>query len=160
MTLKASFWISRLPVPQLNKNLVNIQAHEIAHQWFGNLVTCKWWNHLWLNEGFATYFAHYGVNAFSQDFDTFNVQTLIELRLAMKSDVSDNSVPVSYDIKNPRYVFVNREIIYRKASSIIRMVAASMSETAFLKSIESYLMHFSISNVGATQFVQFPRPSR
>uniref|UniRef100_A0A8B9LDC1 Aminopeptidase n=1 Tax=Astyanax mexicanus TaxID=7994 RepID=A0A8B9LDC1_ASTMX len=75
--------------------IATVIAHELAHQWFGNLVTMKWWNNLWLSEGFATYISYLGVNKVEPTWDILDLIVLKEVQPAMEVDSLNSSHPLS-----------------------------------------------------------------
>src|SRR5260221_11257196 len=127
-------------------------AHEIAHMWFGDLVTMKWWNEIWLNEGFATFMTRKPVAAWKPDW---------HVRL---DDVSNTANSLALDA-NPstRAIRANAEtsgeinelfdgIAYGKTAAVLRMVENWIGETAFRDGIRAYLRKYSWSNAAAEDF--------
>lgn len=76
-------------------------AHELAHQWFGNLVTMKWWNDLWLNEGFASYLEYLGVENLFPDWKMMEQFILDKTQPALALDALSSSHPISVDVVDP-----------------------------------------------------------
>lgn len=100
-----------------------IVAHELAHQWFGNLVTLEWWTHLWLNEGFATFMQYLCVDHLFPHFNVWNQFVSDVLLRAMDLDALDNSHPIEVPIGPPSEVGeIFDAISYSKGASIIRML--------------------------------------
>ncbi|MEQ2161444.1 hypothetical protein GOODEAATRI_009656, partial [Goodea atripinnis] len=88
----------------LEKQVVaSVIAHELAHQWFGNLVTMSWWNDLWLNEGFATYMEYMSLQEILPNLDTGNLFLSVRFR-AMDKDALNSSHPVSTEVNTPEQV--------------------------------------------------------
>uniref|UniRef100_A0A3P8SK36 Aminopeptidase n=1 Tax=Amphiprion percula TaxID=161767 RepID=A0A3P8SK36_AMPPE len=77
------------------ENVAGIIAHELAHQWFGNLVTMEWWNNIWLNEGFATYMSHFAVDAVEPTFRMKDTFIMNNLHAAFQEDALASSHPLS-----------------------------------------------------------------
>ncbi|XP_026099240.1 aminopeptidase N-like [Carassius auratus] len=123
-------------------------AHELAHQWFGNLVTMRWWNDLWLNEGFATYMSYIGVE--NVGWDLRDLIVLREIQTAFQVDSLNSSHPLSLQ---ENYIQTSTEIIdlfdditYRKGAAVLRMLATFITEDAFMKGIKTYLNKFQYKN--------------
>uniref|UniRef100_A0A8C1G515 Aminopeptidase n=1 Tax=Cyprinus carpio TaxID=7962 RepID=A0A8C1G515_CYPCA len=123
-------------------------AHALAHQWFGNLVTMRWWNDLWLNEGFATYMSYIGVQ--DAGWDLRDLIVLREIQTAFQVDSLNSSHPLSLQ---ENYIQTSAEIIdlfdditYRKGAALLRMLATFMTEEAFMKGIKTYLDKFQYNN--------------
>uniref|UniRef100_A0A8C2B0A5 Aminopeptidase n=1 Tax=Cyprinus carpio TaxID=7962 RepID=A0A8C2B0A5_CYPCA len=123
-------------------------AHALAHQWFGNLVTMRWWNDLWLNEGFATYMSYIGVQ--DAGWDLRDLIVLREIQTAFQVDSLNSSHPLSLQ---ENYIQTSAEIIdlfdditYRKGAAVLRMLATFMTEEAFMKGIKTYLDKFQYNN--------------
>ncbi|XP_014365202.2 aminopeptidase N [Papilio machaon] len=132
----------------LNKERVaEVIAHELAHQWFGNLVTMKWWSDLWLNEGFATFAASVGVAAVEPAWRADRTYALDNILSVLSLDALESSHPVSVPIDNPKRISeIFDEISYRKGSTIIRMMTMFLGEHVFREAINNYLVKHSYGN--------------
>lgn len=85
-------------------HVASVIAHELAHQWFGNLVTMRWWVDLWLNEGFATYVASLGVQHLHPEWNAFQEESLENTVSVFEFDALKSSHPVSVPIANPNQI--------------------------------------------------------
>uniref|UniRef100_A0A7N6A7U6 Aminopeptidase n=1 Tax=Anabas testudineus TaxID=64144 RepID=A0A7N6A7U6_ANATE len=121
-----------------------IIAHELAHQWFGNLVTMSWWNDLWLNEGFATYMEYMSLQAVLPELDIGNLFLTTRFR-ALDKDALNSSHPLSTEVNTREQVEEMFDVIsYQKGASILLMLNASLpGDQQFRKGIIQYLKQFS-----------------
>ncbi|XP_015184597.1 PREDICTED: uncharacterized protein LOC107070683 [Polistes dominula] len=118
----------------------NIISHEIAHQWFGNLVTPSWWKYAWLNEGFATYFEYFGTSYIKPEWELEWQFVVNELHTAFKKDALTSSHPMSYDVSTPtEIVNIFDKITYAKAGSVIRMIEKTYGSDVFYAALQNYL---------------------
>lgn len=124
--------------------VASVIAHELAHQWFGNLVTMSWWNDLWLNEGFATYMQYTSIQNVFPHLDIENLFLNVRLR-AMEKDALNSSHAVSTEVNTPEQVEeMFDSVSYEKGASILLMLNASLSgDQQFRKGIIQYLKQFS-----------------
>ncbi|KAM3257091.1 hypothetical protein ACQJBY_049440 [Aegilops geniculata] len=121
-------------------------AHELAHQWFGNLVTMEWWTHLWLNEGFATWVSHLAVDSF---FPQWNIWTqfLDSTTTALRLDSLEASHPIEVEIHHASEVDqIFDAISYDKGASVIRMLQSYLGAERFQKAMASYMKKYAFSN--------------
>ncbi|MDE1766722.1 MAG: M1 family metallopeptidase [Thaumarchaeota archaeon] len=129
------------------QHIAEVIAHELAHQWFGNLVTMKWWNDLWLNESFATFMATKAVDKIYPGWD-FRDQFLIsEMTGGLSLDSLKSSHPIDVDVKSPadvRQIF--DEISYNKGGSVLMMLEDFIGQENFRKGLYSYLKKHEYSN--------------
>uniref|UniRef100_H0ZVQ3 Aminopeptidase n=1 Tax=Taeniopygia guttata TaxID=59729 RepID=H0ZVQ3_TAEGU len=132
------------------ERVVTVIAHELAHQWFGNLVTLRWWNDLWLNEGFASYVEYLGADSAEPSWNIKDLMVLNELHAVMATDALANSHPLSFreeEINTPAQISeVFDSISYSKGASVLRMLSSFLSENVFKEGLQSYLHTFSYSN--------------
>ncbi|XP_048887459.1 aminopeptidase N-like [Brienomyrus brachyistius] len=137
--------------PMSHKFLIaEIVAHEIAHQWFGNLVTMEWWNDLWLNEGFSTYMSYFGVDKveptwnFKELFFVNEVQGLFEME---SKDIHRLLIPDVESIVTPHDI---EELFhfttYSKGATVLRMLSSYVTETVFVSGVKSYLKAYQYKN--------------
>jgi len=127
--------------------VVYVVAHELAHQWFGNLVTMDWWNELWLNEGFATWVGWYAVDHLHPDWNVWGQFVADGMQLAFQLDSLRTSHPIEVPVKNALEVDqIFDHISYLKGSSVIRMLAAHLGVKVFLKGVSDYLKAHTYSN--------------
>uniref|UniRef100_A0A3Q0RHY4 Aminopeptidase n=1 Tax=Amphilophus citrinellus TaxID=61819 RepID=A0A3Q0RHY4_AMPCI len=114
------------------EEIATVIAHELAHQWFGNLVTMKWWNDLWLNEGFATYFSYFAVDKVEP---TFNIVSFISPdSLASSHPLS----PAPGDIQTTDEILgLFDSISYSKGAMVLRMLANRVGQNIFDKGINA-----------------------
>ncbi|CAH1155226.1 unnamed protein product [Phaedon cochleariae] len=129
------------------RTIATVLSHEIARQWFGNLVTPKWWDDLWLKEGFATYMEYKGVDYAQPTWRIEDEFLPCETERAMAADALASSRPISFEVKNSRQIRQTfDDISYAKGASIIRMMNHFLGEETFKKGLINFLRKFNNSN--------------
>jgi len=129
------------------RRVAEVVAHELAHQWFGNLVTMKWWNDLWLNESFATFMGYKVVDAKYPEWMVWQEFLIDEASGAMARDSLKSTHPIEVDIKSPNEIEqIFDEISYGKGACILRMIEAYLGADDFRKGVENYLTQHKFSN--------------
>ncbi len=127
--------------------IAEVISHEIAHQWFGNLVTMKWWNDLWLNESFATFMATKFVDKFYPEWDLWNQFVEDAMNAAMGLDSLKNTHPIDVKVNSTSEI---REIFdaisYDKGGCVLRMLEHYVGESNFQKGLKRYLADFKYKN--------------
>ena len=127
--------------------VATVIAHELAHQWFGNLMTVFWWNDLWLNEGFASYIEYKGIKAYETDWDTESLFLTSDLHRVLTLDSTLSSHPIVVDVDTPDQInAVFDAISYSKGASVIRMLESFMGPENFRKGIHNFLVKFAYKN--------------
>lgn len=122
-------------------------AHELAHQWFGNLVTMEWWTHLWLNEGFASWIEYLAVDHLFPEWDIWTQFVYADLNRALTLDALKNTHPVEIEVNHPKEISeIFDAISYSKGASIIRMLADYLGEVDFRRGLNIYLTKYSFNN--------------
>lgn len=123
-----------------------VVGHELAHQWFGNLVTMEWWTHLWLNEGFASFIPNLCLDKLFPDFYVW-VQFIDTYNKALELDGLRNSHPIEIPINNPYELFeIFDAISYNKGASVIRMLHSYIGDCDFRKGMNLYLTKHMYQN--------------
>ncbi|XP_027016691.1 alanyl (membrane) aminopeptidase b, tandem duplicate 1 [Tachysurus fulvidraco] len=132
------------------ERVATIIAHELAHMWFGNLVTIKWWNDLWLNEGFASYVEYLGANSTEPDWHITDLIVLNDVHRVFAVDALASSHPLSSkeeEVLRPEQISeVFDAISYSKGASVLRMLSDFLTEEVFNQGLTSYLNHFQFQN--------------
>lgn len=128
-----------------------VVAHELAHQWFGNLVTMAWWDDLWLNEGFAAFSEHFCVNSLFPDWKIWEQYTTDAMGHALRLDALRTSHPIQVPIKRAEEVEqVFDAISYCKGSSVVRMAECIVGPINFQKGLQLYMRKHAYSNTETT----------
>ncbi|KAI8035952.1 hypothetical protein M5D96_011385 [Drosophila gunungcola] len=123
-------------------------AHEYAHQWFGNLVTMKWWNDLWLKEGTSTYFAYLALDILQPDLTRGERFIAKDLGTFFGKDSSDTVPAISKDVKDPSQILGQfTEYVYEKGALTVRMLHKLIGKESFFRGIRSFLSKYSLGNV-------------
>lgn len=133
------------------KHIAETIAHEIAHQWFGNLVTMKWWNDLWLNESFATFMEYVCVDKIYPEMNVWDDFYSNESFYALKRDCYPGVQPVRVDINHPDEIstLFDHAIVYAKGSRLLNMLASLVGEKTFRLALTKYFKKYSYSNTEA-----------
>ena len=126
--------------------IADVIAHEIAHMWFGDLVTMEWWNGIWLNEAFATFMATMASDNFNRDWGRWN-QFSLERSMAFDVDSLKNTRPIEIEVNSP----VDAEgmfdlLTYEKGGSVLRMLEQFLGEEEFQDGISYYLNKHKYAN--------------
>ncbi|KAL6422387.1 hypothetical protein ACFW04_010611 [Cataglyphis niger] len=124
-----------------------VVAHELAHQWFGNLVTMEWWTHLWLNEGYASFVEFLCVAHLFPEYDIWT-QFVTDTHIrALELDALKNSHPIEVPVGHPSEIDeIFDDISYHKGASVIRMLHAYIGDADFRKGMNLYLKRHSYAN--------------
>jgi aminopeptidase N len=128
-----------------------VTAHEMAHQWFGDLVTMAWWDDLWLNEGFASWMENKAADRFHPEWK-MSLQAMESRERAMRLDAGAGSHPVITPIRD---VFAASNafdaITYQKGEAVVRMLERYVGEDAFRAGIRSYMARYAYGNTTTDQ---------
>jgi len=127
-------------------------AHEMAHQWFGDLVTMKWWDDFWLNEGFATWMSAKPIAAWKPEWNlaTDDVQSAGQ---AMAVDSLSSTHPIHQEVETPAQALELADVIsYNKTAAVLRMVEGYVGPALFRKGVNAYLAKYAYGNTTAPDF--------
>ncbi|RVW52472.1 Aminopeptidase M1 [Vitis vinifera] len=128
------------------QRVATVVAHELAHQWFGNLVTMEWWTHLWLNEGFATWVSYLAADSLFPEWKVWT-QFLDESTEGLRLDGLAESHPIEVEINHAGEIDeIFDAISYRKGASVIRMLQSYLGAECFQRSLASYIKKHACSN--------------
>ncbi|KAJ3120602.1 Aminopeptidase 2 mitochondrial [Physocladia obscura] len=129
------------------KSVAYVVGHELAHQWFGNLVTMAWWNDLWLNEGFATFVGNLAVDYLFPEWDVWTGYITGALSGALGLDALRSSHPIDVPVRSAAEISqIFDAISYMKGSSVIRMLNNFLGGQIFMDGVRSYLQEFKYKN--------------
>ena len=135
----------------LKQYVANVVAHELTHQWFGNLVTMRWWTDLWLNESFASWMSYLAIDKLFPDWKVWTQFIVDEQSLALKLDALDNTHPIQVEVKHPdeiRTIF--DAISYEKGASVLLMLQNYLGPTDFRDGLRIYLKRHAYDNTDST----------
>ncbi|MGZ7031674.1 MAG: M1 family metallopeptidase, partial [Thermoanaerobaculia bacterium] len=126
--------------------------HEIAHMWFGDLVTMRWWNDIWLNEGFANWITPKAVAAFRPDWDRPEDEARATSK-ALTADALQTTHPIRVPVETPEEINeIFDAISYDKTEAVLRMIESFVGETAFRDGIRAYVKKYAFANAAAEDF--------
>jgi puromycin-sensitive aminopeptidase len=132
------------------ERVADVVAHEIAHMWFGDLVTMRWWNGIWLNEAFATFMELLAVDAWKPEWKrwtTFGVSRAA----AMGVDGLHNTRPIEFEVRAPRDCEAMFDLLtYEKGGSVLRMLEQYLSGEVFRDGVRLYLERHRFENAETT----------
>ncbi len=132
---------------RIKKQVAEVIAHEVSHQWFGDLVTMKWWDDLWLNESFATFMAYKALDSMFPKWVVWQDFVRGETAGALGRDSLVNTHPIEVKVSSPTEIEeIFDDISYGKGASIIRMLEAYAGEDEFMRGVRSYLERYKFSN--------------
>ncbi|KAF9803116.1 hypothetical protein SFRURICE_012361 [Spodoptera frugiperda] len=124
-----------------------VVGHELAHQWFGNLVTMEWWTHLWLNEGYASFVEFLCVNHLFPEYDIWTQFVTENYIRALELDCLKNSHPIEVPVGHPSEIDeIFDDISYNKGASVIRMLHKYIGDDDFRKGMNIYLTRHQYKN--------------
>lgn len=132
-----------------SKHLVaSVVAHELAHQWFGNLVTMRWWNNLWLNESFADFVEHIAVDHLYPEWETWLDFILARGIAALRRDAIDGVQSVQVEVHHPDEIatIFDGAIVYGKGARLMKMLRSYVGDAAFRKGLKKYFKTYAYNN--------------
>ena len=134
------------------KQIASILAHEMAHQWFGDLVTMQWWDDLWLNEGFATWMANLPLAAWKPGWHV-DVDEALETQTALNLDSLTSTHAIRVDVQTPAQIEEAFDAIaYEKGAAVLRMVERYVGAETFRKGVNVYLERHAYGNATSLDF--------
>lgn len=128
--------------------IATVIAHELSHQWFGNLVTMKWWNNLWLNESFATLMEYIAVDSIHPEWNVWLDFATMESIMSLRRDSIDGVQAVQVDVNHPDEIstLFDGAIVYAKGARLLRMLQHYIGHEAFQAGLKSYFATFAYNN--------------
>jgi aminopeptidase N/puromycin-sensitive aminopeptidase len=134
------------------KEIASVISHEMAHQWFGDLVTMAWWDDIWLNEGFATWMESKPLEAWKPEWH-MELSDVLESGNALYVDSLQNTRPIHQAAETPAQIQELFDgIAYDKAAAVLRMLEAYLGPETFRKGVNEYLKAHAYSNATDVDF--------
>ena len=131
-------------------NVTDVINHELAHMWFGDLVTMKWWNGIWLNEAFATFMEMHATDAFRPQWDRWTTFGLSRTA-AFDTDSLTSTRPIEYPVISPADAEGMFDILtYEKGAAVVRMLEQYLGEDQFRSGIRHYLAEHAYGTTETT----------
>lgn len=130
------------------QNVALVIAHEVAHQWFGNLVTMKWWDDLWLNESFANMMEYVCLDAIEPEWHIFEDFQTSGVLSALSRDATDGVQSVHVEVKHPDEIntLFDAAIVYAKGSRLMHMLRRWLGDAAFRQGLGAYFQQHQYGN--------------
>lgn len=128
--------------------IATVITHELAHQWFGDLVTMKWWDDLWLNESFANMMEYVAVDALEPEWNVWEMFQTSEVPMALQRDATDGVQSVHVAVDNPAEIdtLFDGAIVYAKGARMLVMVRALLGDEAMRKGLKNYFAAHQYGN--------------
>ena len=128
--------------------VATVIAHELSHQWFGNLVTMEWWNDLWLNESFANIMEYIAIDSLHPEYNIWRDYYTTTCRAALSRDALPGIQAVQQDVKDPAEIsaLFDGAIVYAKGSRLMLMLIRQMGRKAFFSGIKDYFKVHAYGN--------------
>ncbi|XP_075971973.1 putative aminopeptidase-2 [Anticarsia gemmatalis] len=121
-------------------NIGTITAHELAHKWFGNLITCRWWDNVWINEGFASYFEYFAMDGIDKTLELEDQFNIMYVQSALSTDSSASTRALQHTVNSPTEVTGHFSgISYSKGASLLLMLKHLVTENTFKKALNYFL---------------------
>ncbi|KAM6912940.1 glutamyl aminopeptidase [Xenentodon cancila] len=135
------------------QRVASVIAHELVHQWFGNIVTMDWWDDLWLSEGFASFFEYIGVEKSEPSWRMRDIMIISDVLPVMVDDALVSSHPIIVNVSSPAEITsVFDAISYSKGASILRMLEDWMGRDTFRDGCRKFLKDYYFSNAKTANF--------
>jgi puromycin-sensitive aminopeptidase len=135
--------------PEL-QNVTDVIAHELAHMWFGDLVTMKWWNGIWLNEAFATFMEMMATDAFRPEWDRW-VAFGLSRTAAFDTDALVTTRPIEFPVVSPDDAEGMFDVLtYEKGAAVVRMLEQYLEPDRFREGIRTYMRRHQFGNTETT----------
>lgn len=155
VTFRDERYLQRGTVTQADRELVaNTQMHEMAHMWFGNLVTMQWWNDLWLNESFAEYLGSRAVAEATEHTDAWITFLAHRKSWGYDADQLSTTHPVAGEAVDTRQALLNFDgISYAKGASVLRQLVHWLGDDAFLAGLRQHFADHAFANATLADLV-------
>ena len=128
------------------ESVADVVAHELAHMWFGDLVTMRWWNGIWLNEAFATFMEIAACDAFRPDWDRWTTFGL-ERSAAFEVDSLESTRSIEFEVRSPADADGMFDVLtYQKGGAVLRMLEQYLGEERFRQGVGHYLRQHAYGN--------------
>lgn len=133
---------------EMKQLVATVIAHELAHQWFGDLVTMKWWDDLWLNESFANMMEYVAIDAIEPDWHIWEVFQTSDVPAALQRDATDGVQSVHVQVENPAEIdsIFDAAIVYAKGARMLVMARALVGDDALRKGLKNYFTAHKFHN--------------
>lgn len=149
ITYRESCLLADHLTPESSRRFIaTVIAHELSHQWFGNLVTMQWWNDLWLNESFANMMEYVAIDALHPEWRMWEEFATSEVTAALRRDSLDGVQSVQTDVHHPDEIstLFDPAIVYAKGGRLLVMVRRLIGEEAFRAGLKNYFETFAYGN--------------